>query len=216
MEMPDFQNREPADIVTEQLEFGSAGYTFRSLSWLDYAKRATSICALHYAAIEARRAIEELLFEEIVLAVGNKLDQKRYSECRGAATKLEKVLKRLAPEYEKLQDFLEIVRATDDAAVPITRWDHGILMTHWGKLSKYLHWNGGPADTIESAQWFVEALGTIEGAAQHLWDGLTTGHTGIIRPDNMQPEVRDAWEAFKAGEIDLAAVKRRLTIATPV
>ena len=186
------------------------------MSWLDYAKRNTSICAIHYAAFEARRAVEELLFEEIVVTVGKKLDRKRYSECRGSATKLKRVLKRLAPDYDKLQDFLEVLRSTDEASVPITRWDHGILMKHWGKLSKYLHWNGGPEDTVDSVQWFVEALGTIEEAARYLWDGLTTGHSGIMPPERMQPEVRDTWEAFIAGEIDLAAVGRRMTIATPV
>ena len=41
----DFRNRSPQEIITQNVLFGSDEYTYRSLSWLDYAKREHNVCA---------------------------------------------------------------------------------------------------------------------------------------------------------------------------
>ena len=65
---PDFRNISPQEIITQNVCFDSVGYTYRSLAWLDYAKREHNVCALHYAACDIRQAIEQLLFENIFLS----------------------------------------------------------------------------------------------------------------------------------------------------
>ena len=74
---PDFSNRQPFEIVSEKLFFDSAGFAYRRLSWLDYAKRTASVTTLLYSALEMRLAIEHLLFEELIMSVGGQLNKKR-------------------------------------------------------------------------------------------------------------------------------------------
>jgi hypothetical protein len=37
-----------------------------------------------------------------------------------------------------------------------------------------------------------------------------------MMPEKMQPEIRQAWEDYKAGKIDLSSVRERARIALPV
>lgn len=82
MMTPSFENREPAQIITERSYFESSGRIYKALSWLDYAKRANNISALEYAALETRLGIEQLLFEQLVVGVGSELEQKEYKKCK--------------------------------------------------------------------------------------------------------------------------------------
>jgi hypothetical protein len=90
------------------------------------------------------------------------------------------------------------------------------LLKSWGKVSDYLHWGGEPKETVESAEWFVRAIETIEKAASYLWANMTAGHSGIMMPNQMQPEIRQAWEDYRAGSIDLDSVRVRARLARPV
>jgi len=69
---PSFKNRSPHQIIDENVCFDSIGYTYRAKSWLDIAKKRRNVCALQYAAHDVRQAIEQLLFEQLVLGVGLK------------------------------------------------------------------------------------------------------------------------------------------------
>jgi len=102
MYAPNFANRSAAEIVMNDVTFDSAGYVYRGLSWLDFAKRHTSVCGLQYAALETRQAIEQLLFEELVMSVGGKLDRRDYEKCKGNSTKMTKIIRKLSPEYDRL------------------------------------------------------------------------------------------------------------------
>lgn len=46
MQTPDFANRQLLDIISEKVLFDSAGFVYRGLSWLDYAKRTGSVTTL--------------------------------------------------------------------------------------------------------------------------------------------------------------------------
>ena len=215
-EGPDYRGRSPEQIISERVYFDSVGYTFRALSWLDVAKRARNVCALQYAAHDTRQAIEHLLFEEIVLGVGTNLDQTEYLECKGNGTKLHKILRRLNPDYARLARFTQAIVSLDSTAPSIIAWDHRALMKHWGIVSNYLHWAGAPAETVESETWVDDGLVALETAAAYIWDNNRAGSAGIMLPDNMQPEIRDCWERFRAGDIDLDTVKRIGRIALPI
>jgi hypothetical protein len=213
---PQYRNRSPEEIISKQIYFDSAGYAFRALSWLDVARRFKNVCALQYAALEARQAIEQLLFEELVMSVGTKLDRRMYQECRGNSTQLAKIIRKLSPEYQTLAQFTVAVASVNRHSPPLVTWDHRLLMEHWGHLSGYLHWAGEPKETVNSQKWLQEGIQTVEAAAAYMFQQMGAGYTAIMMPENMQPEIRSLWDRFSRGEIDLNAVKRTADLATPV
>ena len=179
---------------------------FRALSWLDITKRTGNVCALQYAAHDSRQAIEQLLFEEIVLSVGTALDRKEYEKCRGNSTQLHKILQRLNPGYTQLALFTQALVSMEPQLPSLITWDHKVLVEHWGKVSRYLHWAGEPAETVECRGWITQGIVAVEAAAAHIWDNNRAGYTGIMTPESMQPEIQDCWERFRRGDIDLDAV----------
>ena len=149
MNIPEFKNRTPSQIISEMNHFESSGRAYKSLSWLDYAKANNSVSALEYSALEARLSIEQLLFEQIIISVGTELDKKNYKQCSGNAKNLSAMIEKLTPYYEKLIDF---TKAMAPVGLPITKWDNRSLVAHHGKVSKYLHWSGGLDVTVQSKE----------------------------------------------------------------
>lgn len=213
---PEYRGRTPEQIISERVHFDSIGYTYRALSWIDVVKRQRNVCALQYAAHDARQAIEQLLFEEIVLSVGIQLDRKEYKKCKGNSTKLQKIIRRLNPDYNKLAQFTKAIISPFPQSLPFIIWDHKVLIRHWGTVSGYLHWAGELSETVESTEWIDKGIEAVEKAANHIWEKNERGFTGIMMPQNMQPEIRDCWDRFRAGEVDLDSVKRIAKIALPV
>lgn len=213
---PEFRGRTPEQIISERIHFDSVGYAYRALSWVDVAKREQNVCALQYAAHDARQAIEQLLFEEIVLSVGTQLDRKEYKKCKGNSTKLHKIIRRLNPDYNKLAQFTQAIISIYPQMPPLIIWDHKVLLKHWGTVSSYLHWAGEPAETTESTEWINKGIKAVEKAAMYIWGNNEKGYTGIMMPQNMQPEIRENWERFRTCEIDLDSIKRIAKIALPV
>lgn len=209
MRAPDFTNRDPVEIISEKLYFDSLGFVYRGLSWLDYAKRTTSVIALQYAALETRQAIEQLLFEELVMSVGGQLDRTEYEKCKGNSTKLAKIIRRLSPNYQRLVAFTRTIISLIPNSPPLVEWEHTTLLKHWGIISAYLHWPGERKETFESPQWFVKGLQTVEDAATYLWTKKTAGYSGVMMPENMETEIRQIWEDFESGKIDLDSAQRR-------
>ena len=213
---PKDRNRSLESIITEDIYFDSVGYTYRALAWLDVAKTKNNISAFQYAALEIRLAIENLFFEEIVLCVGTKLDKADYEKCKGNSTKLNKILKRLNPDYKKLVTFTQTIFSVDPKAPPIIIWDHNRLMKQWRKVSDYLHWQGSVDETVNSTKWFEEGIKVVENTALYIWNNLEAGSSGVMMPFKMQPEIEIYWEKFKSGEVDLQTIKQVAIIALPV
>tara|TARA_A100000171_G_C2134621_1_gene149270 strand:+ start:505 stop:1203 length:699 start_codon:yes stop_codon:yes gene_type:complete len=211
--IPSFENREPAQIITEKNHFESSGRIYKALSWLDYAKRTNNISALEYAALETRLGIEQLIFEQLVVGVGSELEQREYKKCKGNAKLLDQILTRLIPRYEKLVDF---TIALAPKGIPISKWDNSRLIRDSGKVSKYLHWSGGLDTTVQSEEWFNSGVDTVLGAAKYVWDTLTTGNTAIMRLEDLQPEIRELWEMYASGQITLESAANRADILEPM
>jgi hypothetical protein len=166
MNAPRFTTRNPEAIVAENVYFDSAGYTYRGLSWLDYAKRKSAACAVFYSALEMRQAIEQLLFEEIVLSVGGQLDRADYGKAKGSSTKLSKILRRLSPEYNRRVSFTRAVIDLELGAPPLISWDHVKLLNLWGRISVYLHWGGEPRRVTYSSLLKFEGGVSLQGSDQ--------------------------------------------------
>jgi len=214
--IPKVTDRSPEQIINEEVYFDSVGYIYRALSWLDIAKKRFNVCALQYAAHDSRQGIEQLLFEELVMSAGTALDRADYDKCKGNATKLNNIIRRLSPNYEKLAQFTEAIMSSGPETPRIGIWSHQELMKHWGGVSNYLHWAGEPSETVDSKEWLTKGINIVEAAANHIWDKKTRSYTGIMMPHNMQPEIRDLWNRFKAGRVDLEIIKRTTRLALPI
>ena len=213
---PDFYDRPLDQIIGVNVYFDSVGYTYRALSWLDIARKRRNVCALQYAAHDVRQAIEQLLFEELVLSVGTELDRNEYKKCKGNSTKLHKIIKKLNPDYNKLAQFTQAITAVNPDAPPLVTWDHSVLMKCWGDASKYLHWAGEPAETVESDSWFNTGVQAVEDAAHYIWEKAIGGYTAIMMPRDMQPDIHELWARFKAGKTDCEGVMRTAKLALPI
>ena len=213
---PDYRNRSPDKIINEDVCFDSIGYLYRSLSWIEIAKRDRNVCALQYAAQDTRQAIEQLLFEEIVLSVGTKLDRADYKKCKGNSTRLKKILRKLNPAYQKLVLFTKAIASVDPDLPPIVVWDHDKITNLWSKVSTYLHWAGEPTETVKNNKWLDEGIVVVEMAAQYIWKKSLSGFTATMMPDNMQIEIRKCWDRYIANEIDIENVKKMADLALPI
>lgn len=212
---PDFLNRSADSIVSENIRFESSGYIYRALSWIDFAKRKNSPVAFQYAAHDARQGIEQLLFEELVLSVGTKLDRTEYEKCLGNSTKLHAIINRLVPEREKLATFNQAIFSVGGIRIPLVIWNHKLLMKYWGKLSQYLHWAGAIDETIEVRSWLEAGIVITEEACKYIWINQTQYETGAMIPNSMHPEIRSLWERYKEGRIGLEDVKISSQILEP-
>ncbi len=200
----DFRNRSPQEIITQKLHFESSyGYAYRSLSWLDFAKREKNVCALHYAAHDIRQGIEQLLFENIFFCVGTKLRPEDYENCKGNSTKFYKMIHKLNPHYEKLVEFAQAIASADPNSLPIIKWDIRKLVRYSGNVSNYLHWAGQPSETVFNEDWFNKGIKDVKAAARYIWETSLSGYMGIMMPDKMEPEIRDAWEKYSRGDINI-------------
>lgn len=212
MVIPSFKDREPKEIINKSNFFESSGRAFKALSWLDYAKSNRNISALEYAALETRLCIEQLLFEQLVIGVGTKLDASEYKKCFGNAKKLNELIEKLIPRYDHLVKF---TRAMAPVEIPITEWDNRKLIKYSGKISNYLHWSGSLDNTVQSTEWFKKGVAVIEEAASYIWKELTTGNTSVMAIDKLEPEMRELWELYVNDEITLSCAVTRAAILEP-
>lgn len=172
-----------------------------------------NISALEYAALETRLGIEQLIFERLVVGVGTDLEQNEYKRCKGNAKKLDQIINSIIPRYEKL---IEFTIALAPPGIPIAKWDNKKLIEYSGKVSKYLHWSGGLDVTVQSAEWFECGVAIVSEASGYIWGVLTTGNTGVMSIDKLQPEMKELWEKFSNDEISLESVVTRAEFLEPM
>lgn len=213
MNIPEFKNRTPSQIINEMNHFESSGRAYKALSWLDYAKSNSNVSALEYAAFEARLAIEQLLFEQIIISVGTELDKSDYKKCNGNAKDLSRMIEKLTPHYEKLIDFTKTMAPAD---LPITKWDNRALVKYHGKISNYLHWSGGLDVTVKSEKWLKSGISELESAIGYVWHGLTTGSTGVMPIEKLEPEFQELWLLFLNDNITITEVVQKAADIEPV
>jgi hypothetical protein len=207
--IPCHRGRTAEEIVSSPY-FDSVGHLFRSVSWLDYFERHPSLSTLTYACIEARQAIEYLFFEELVVSTGFDLSAEEYRRCLGNSTNFKKIIKRLSPNFERLRAFTHIVLELEVDGPKTVHWDHDELMKAWGVVSGVLHWVGATNLSAENPEWLVSAYERSAKVISPLWQQATSARNVILPVDGMHPDVRDIWEEFSLGAIDVEETKLRL------
>jgi len=209
---PSHVGRSAEEIISDKLFYDSAGYLYRAVSWVDHYKNNQHFPVLIYACAEARHGIEYLLFEELILSTGANLSESEYQRCVKQRNRFIKVIKQLSPDYEKLQEFTSAVAALTPGLPKLIYWDHSDLMKSWGIISNYLHWFGSRIYAAEDEAWVRKAFEEIRDTIESIWHKFSSGQSEILHTDEMKPQVREVWEDFKAGKIDLAGAKIRLEI----
>ena len=212
--VPNHKNLSAEEIVSSPYS-DSIGHFLRAMAWLDYFERHPSFPPLTYACLEARHAIEYLLFEELVVSTGFDLSMEEYKRCLGNSTSFKKTIKRLSPNFEKLRAFAHIVLELEVNGPRPIRWDHDELMKAWGVVSEVLHWVGASNLAAENAQWLRTAYERSANTIRPLWRHATSGRNVILPVSSMPPGVRDIWEEFRVGNIDAEATKFRLEYIRP-
>lgn len=212
----DHRNRTPEDIVSKDLLFDSMGYLYRSISWLDYFERTDRVPAFFYACMEGRYAIEQLLFEQLVIGTGVRLLRSDYEACLKNRTKLSKMIDRLVPDFLKLQDFTSVVIDLDSKLPRVIFWKPKDLMKSWGRLSSHLHWLGASSETTENIEWKKGALNNAKEILMPIWEQYHSADCiGLMHPDDMEPEVNRIWLDFREGKIELESVRIRMRLIQP-
>jgi hypothetical protein len=205
--IPNYLNRTASSIVSVNVRYESSGYIYRALSWLDLAKRERSPVAFQYAAHDARHGIEQLLFEELILSVGTKLDRKEYEKCLGNSTKLHAIINRLSPEREKLSRFNQALFSVGSVQIPLMVWNHKLLMKYGGQVSRYLHWTGAIDETEDDWSWIETGIKITEEACLYIWKNQINRETGVMLPQDMHPEILGLWEKYRDGSIGVDEVR---------
>jgi hypothetical protein len=213
---PSHIGRSAEEIISDKLHFDSAGYLYRAASWVDHYKNNRYFPALIYACTEARHGIEYLLFEELILSTGATLSEADYQRCVKERNRFIKMIKQLSPDYNRLQEFTSAVAALTPGLPKLIYWDHNELVKCWGIVSNYLHWFGAKIHTTEDKEWEQKAYTEIKGTIDSIWRKLSSGQSGILHPDDMKPRVKEVWEEFKEGKMDLEGAKIRLEILQPL
>ena len=158
---PDYRNRRRDQIIRSDVFFDSVGYTYRSLSWIDIAKRDRCVCALqtrltmlvmHLNNFHSRKCFQ----------VGRQLDRENTRSVNGYQ-KTDQHHSQTKPQYQKLASFTKrnFYRSRTTAHRYLGPQRNYEAM---GKVSNYLHWTGEPAETVESPEWLNEGIVAFETA----------------------------------------------------
>lgn len=185
-------------------------FIMRATRWLQHGERHPTFEVLLHAAIDARYGIEELLFELLLVGRRGSLTEEEYKTCL-KGSELHKVIRRLVPEFKKLQAFTLIVVGLLPPPTPaVVEWDIGELLRNWGELSEYLHWRGAPSRTTDDTAWVAEGLRRVNKTVSKLAMKMRSGGLGTIDPSTMPPDTAEIWRAFKNDEIDEAKARELL------
>ena len=212
---PSHRNRTADEIISYDVYHDALGFGYRAASWLDLVKRTRDFAGLHYACIDARLAIEHLIFEQLVITGGEALTYEAYKSCLADPRNLSKRLRKIVPDYEKLQTFTELVVSLNPGLPRVNQWDIKGLLKSWGVLSSYLHWSGAHSETTENQGWQNQAIQKATEIIEPLWQKMSSGHSGCMPPKRMKPHVREVWEDFRVGKIDRESARIRLEIIRP-
>jgi hypothetical protein len=167
---------------------------------------------IHYAGLEMRMAIEQILFTIISLAMG-KIDLKTLTECR-TIDGLNRVRGKVAPDYDKWCLFATAISDVFPNVPSPAVWNMGVLIKHVSKLNELCHSPLIIQGMKEAPEEWNKRIKILENIYEHLATTMRRP-TCSLRFENATPFGKDLWEKFRHGEIDLETVKLRMRIMKP-
>ena len=203
------------EILIQEREWEPSWLILQSECLCRFAKEQNSPTALVYAALEARNAIEQLIFTLIWLCRGT-VDDETLAECKGADG-LGQVLKRTEPDYRKMIRFAKICLSLERDAPNIIEWDLKVLKRYWSAVSDYCHFQH-PAHVGKGKNlnvWLSKGVALVEKVFHYFESNMIRAHTANWQRESMPPEVLGAWEDFRDGRLNESDLKVRLRIMQP-
>ena len=204
-------------FLERRREVSSTWHLGQAREWLKFDAGRELDCTLVYAAFEFRCAIERYLFELLAVAKGGKLSEDELKECKSRGG-VKKLFKKLVPDYGKNVEFTNILGPLSNPSFRIIKVDAPLLLRRWADLSVYCHRLLKPDDSWKANnRTFVaagfELLRDIDFLFQS-WKGK--GFVGVTPKESLEPEAREIYEKFVAGELDASQTETRLRLAMPV
>jgi hypothetical protein len=202
-------------ILTRERRWEPDWLILQAESLSRFAKEHNSSTALVYSALEARTAIEQLIFSIIWLCRGA-VDDKTLAECK-KTDGLGRVLRQTEPDYRKMNRFMKVCLELESQAPNIIEWDMAILKRSWSDLSEYCHFQH-PAQLWKGkmfATWLSKGIAVVEKVFHYFETNMSRANTATFRRDSMPPEVVQAWEDFRDDRLNEADLKLRLQIMQP-
>ena len=204
------------DLLTKRREVTTDWLVVQSESLLDIAMHERSHTALVYAALEARSAIERVVFELIGAAINFQFTIKMLEECR-KKDGVFRVLSSVMPDYRLHLQFTNLVLEVDDADFRCAELDIKKCRSLWSALAQYCHFLQDPKKTIEAQMesWLAQGIATVKEANGYLRTLLTEGRLGVLPVANMSLETRTIFNKFVKGKIGRREARQSLELMTP-
>jgi len=219
MMVPPIEGQSLEQIINQPHIDMPGWHVHASLRWIDYADRVEAPMALHYAAFHLRYAIEQLWLTIFSAACSTSFSVRHYKQALRQPTKLYKLVKKYAPEYEKFAEFDQLIQQVDPKFRPRTVvWDNTTLSRIHGRCSeKLLHVQKGGDEDYLSKPWIIDRTNFLRDSAQWMWSLMRTGGKVLVNyPDGLRGEPRIVWESFRDGKIDAESAKLRLQLIHPL
>lgn len=191
-------------------------HVMQSRRLIDVAFSCGSSTALVYAALEARNALERLVFEMSVLATGGKFTSDQLSTAQkkdGLFKLLDEALNNYRRHIEFQNICMELMKTPLRFPVPDIRRCKRLRTD----LSSYCHCQLDPNVTVNdpSGHWFEAGIDIVRQTCDFL-DPLLTAPFGVMHPGTMPAEVREIFDTYISGDININTVRTRLDIMLPV
>ena len=213
---PEFRGKSPDQILTEKRNSIASWHVHQTRCWLDYCEREDNVNGLYYAALELRMAIEQLWYSYVITVTHDTITRKKYVQYTRSHAKLRKFMEKVKPHYAKLARFSNLCLKQAKNPTRVIEWDISRLIGAHHELSGYLHFHGIAEETWENDSWLAECKQLLHHTASYLWDELSTGATGAMREETMEPEVLAMWVKFRDGRLSDEDCLLGLEIAGPV
>jgi hypothetical protein len=202
-----------SDIYTQRHQ--EAGWNVvQAATLLIEGKKRKCGSLITYAALEFRLAIEQLIFTVIAVGKGGKLDDATLKECR-KKDGLSRVLDEVSPKYSLRCRFSNALASFYRGIPQIAEWDVRSFKRYYTDLSELCHSQLIIRDFADDPTGWKKQTALLEEVYQFLGAGMKKG-TGVLEIKECEPVIKDLWEKFSTGEIDLATLKNRFALVKPV
>lgn len=182
--------------------------------WIEHHKQQRDTRSLLYAGLHLRLCIEHLWFENLSVAVGNRISESQYAKALKSATTLYKLIDEYSPHYRKYCEFGALISAAvRNNPLPVfTVWDMPRLKRDHGELStRLLHFHGFDKSVSEQATRLDDDLSFVDKESLWIWDTCTTAGVFVVfKPEGLKEPARQIWKDFRDGKIQTDSVKMRL------
>jgi hypothetical protein len=168
-----------------------------------------------YAALEFRIAIEQQIFTVIAVASGQeKLDEDMLEKCRKKDA-LFRILDEVLPKYSLRCRFYNALASFYPELPKIAEWDVRSMRRYYTDLSNLCHSQLVIQDMGEDPVPWDKKVSLLE-EVYHFLESNMKKKTGVLKVKTEDLAIKDLWEKFSTGEINVEELTNRYAFVKPV